>query len=177
MPIPILLPVYSPQQSSPLVLVPRGNRRFASFARRGLAHCLDLCFLSGFSASGSQLLSLLFLRWHMPLAELQSKAGLELAQKSLLYGQGRIFFAGFLFLSLWYFLVLPAWSGRTLGLGLLGCRVVTVRGENPGLGASGLRFAVWLLHLFSGGLLLWSGLGRGSVLLQDRASATRVVRD
>ena len=161
----------------PLALAPKAEYRFASFARRGVAHGLDLCFLSGFSASGSQLLSLLFLRWHMSLGEMQSKAGLELAQKSLLYGQGRIFFAGFLFLSLWYFLVLPAWSGRTLGLGLLGCRVVTAKGENPGLVASGVRFAVWLLHLFSGGLLLWAGLGRGAVMLQDRASATRVVRD
>jgi uncharacterized RDD family membrane protein YckC len=180
MPIPLQQPPEAnPQETSAprLTLVPGTPRvNLARASVRWGAHIFDLTLLSGFSFYGSQFLSYLFLSVHLPALKGFGRPGVRLAEESLVYGQNRIFLAAFLFSSFLYFLLLPAFSGRTFGLGLMGCRIVNHKGGIPSLKACSVRYAIWLLHVSCAGLLLFSGVRRG-VFLQDRMSSTRIVHE
>jgi hypothetical protein len=76
-----------------------------------------------------------------------------------------------------YFVILPAWTGKTLGLSLLGCHLETTEtGEKPGLREASLRLVGLVLVYATFGLMLLPVLrGVHLPLFQDRLSGTRVV--
>ena len=73
---------------------------------------------------------------------------------------------------------MPLAMGRTLGLGLLGLRIVSDNGENPSMRQLALRLSGCAMGYASAGLACIFGLRRNDGrFLQDQLSRSRVVRN
>ena len=100
----------------------------------------------------------------------------KLFEETFAYGKGSIGVAAFLMLSILFLVVLPRFTGSTLGMGLMGIRFVGPSGESPGLKALFWRWAGCLTVYATGGMMLLPLLKRApQPLFQDRLSNTRVV--
>jgi uncharacterized RDD family membrane protein YckC len=142
-----------------------------------MAHLMDLLVVQGFSAYSAKMTSLVFLSFHMP--EVQGPGRAVLFQDAFAFGQSKLILVTFLFLSLVYFVALPALTGgRTLGLGLLGFRIQAEDGGGAGIKSLLLRQLGCFLVYVTGGLLalLPSLKGPCRPLVHDRLSGTRVVK-
>ncbi len=179
MPIPLLS---QPQeQEEPkgylrLVPMPVAVPASAHLSSRLFAHGIDLMVVQGCSLYCAKLLSLLLVSLHMPTIQGQGRFAGRVFWDAFTYGQGQLALVTFFFFSLAYFVGLPMWTGKTLGLGLLGLRLERFDGGRPSLRALWRRQMVCFFVYASGGLLLVVH-SRAWGFIQDRFTFTRVVRE
>lgn len=182
MPIPLMTP---PQEEPvPITrpsfhLVPKQETdgKWVSLAPRAVAHFIDLLVVLGFSLYAAKMFSLFLVALHMPEIRESGRMAGRLFRDTLTYSQGKLAIATFVFLAVAYFIALPRFSGRTLGMGLLGLKLETNEGGHPGLKALAVRFAGCVMIYATGGMMLTHILKRTpKPLFHDRISGTTVVK-
>jgi len=146
----------------------------ASRSRRVVAHILDLFFLLGASLALAQIVSIVFLQFHLPVVNEFGRQGMRVAQSGYEYGQTWIFWGSFVFFNFLYFVALPFFTQTTFGLGLVGCRLTKQDEDKVSCEALLCRwFGLSIQYVTLG---LPSVLNRHGPMLQDRISKTYVTR-
>jgi uncharacterized RDD family membrane protein YckC len=87
-----------------------------------------------------------------------------------------VFFAGFVFLHMFYFTLFHAWSGQTIGKTIMGIRVVTRDNRDISPAVAFLRWSGYILSfvpLAAG--FFWSAVDKDHCAWHDRLAHTRVV--
>ena len=185
MPIPHLLPPEEMRKmadSAPKFLPVLAQQpafhgfRPAHLAGRAMAYLIDILVVSGFSVYGAKIFSLLLIAGHMGEIHGAGKLASEVFEDTFSLAQMQLFLGAFLVFGSFYFVVLPRFVGRTLGLGLMGMKIVGADGRRPGFKAMLLRQLGCAFQYASGGLMYLQVLkGPAQPMLQDSLSHTRVV--
>ena len=87
-----------------------------------------------------------------------------------------VFFAGFVFLHMFYFILFHAWAGQTIGKMIMGIRVISWENKRVTPAVAFLRWSGCILSfvpLASG--FLWSAVDKDHCAWHDRLAQTRVV--
>ena len=180
MPIPLLVPPQEePKPSRTLQLLPTPEPDWigAPLPPRSMAHALDLMILLGISAYASKFFSLLLVAIHLPEIRGSGRLAGRLFQETLSYGEANMGLATAIFSAMIYFVALPHYSGRTVGMGLLGLKVVDRNGDLPGVRPLVRRLLGCSFVYATGGMMLLPQLKRTPrPLFQDWVSETRVVK-
>jgi len=180
MPIPLVLPPEESQSQplKPLQLVESAPHwHGAPLVPRSIAFFLDVLVVYGFSLYVSKLVSLLLVSAYMTEIEGTGRMASRLFHDTFVHGQAQLGLGSFVFFSFAYFVMLPHFSGRTLGLGLLGLKIVGASGEKPSLFSLLIRQLGCLAQFATGGMMLLQALkGPSRPLFQDSISRTAVVR-
>lgn len=181
MPIPLLVPPQEdPQRSEKpglrLIESPK-EWQSAGLFPRALAHGVDWLLVLGFSLYFSKILTLLLVKFHMSEIQQSGKLAGKLFSDTLAYGESQVKIATILFISFLYFVALPAWKGKTVGLGLLGLKIESENGAQASWKALAIRFAGCLLiYASAGALLLQWFRGKDRPIVHDFLSGTKVVK-
>jgi uncharacterized RDD family membrane protein YckC len=178
MPIPYYVPENSLVDVSPRIQLlapvsfPLAEKKIPLFAAaRFAAHLIDLALVMGLSFYASKLISLGFLSIYRSELEGLGRGAGSVFAEAYEYANGQLLGGCVAFFGILYFVGLPVLKGRTLGLGLMGLKIVDQNGNVPSELALARRFLASLLVYASGGILLLPGLrGRKSRLPQDTYS-------
>jgi uncharacterized RDD family membrane protein YckC len=182
MPIPYYVPENSLVDISPRLQLlaahaPAAKPVSLHISARFCAHVLDASLVMGISAYSSKLIALAFLSIYSSEFEAFGRGANGVFAEAYDYANGQLLGACAAFFGTIYFVALPAWNERTLGMGLMGLKFVADDGSKPSVHALSRRFLSCVLVYVSGGLLLLSSLrGRASRLPQDTFSGTTVKR-
>jgi uncharacterized RDD family membrane protein YckC len=175
MPIPMLVPPRESPKNSFQLVVYAGPAAAASLAPRAAAYFFDLSFVAGMSLYLAKVASLLMIAAHLGQTPLEGRGASRLFLRAFSQGQGQLNLGIFLLLYGAYFVLLPRFSGKTVGMGLFGLRIESHFGLPPSLRALFLRQIGCFFQIASGGLMLLPLLkGPKRILLQDAASGTYV---
>lgn len=175
MPIPILQNPDSKDQITHRVDLRLADRigamqeeKTASFSARTLAHLVDLGIVQGFSLHAAKLCGFIFLSLQPGL----DPAGAEFLWE---FSAGLFVLGSFFSFSLVYFVALPLFTKRTLGMGLFGLKLKKTNEESELEMADLLSRFFWcLLYYASLGSLLFFQKNKKSLFLQDEKSGTFV---
>ncbi|MGZ3693580.1 MAG: RDD family protein [Bdellovibrionota bacterium] len=183
MPIPYYIPENTLSDAGPrlqLIVPPSAKavpKTSLFLSARLAAHFLDVSLVGGLSAYTSKLLTLAILSFYGAEFESFGSSASDVFADAFDYANGQLFGACGAFFGILYFVALPTWSGRTLGQGLLGLKVVDANGASPSVLALARRLLSCVLIYVSGGSLLLSSLRvRQSRLPQDSFSETFVTK-
>ncbi len=153
------------------------SRRMASLGQRGLAHSLDIALVYGCSAYTAKVLTLAAIMPFLHSIKLLGSGSTPFLLDLVMFGEEKIFFLTFMFVQFGYFVLLPMWRGKTLGMGALGLRIVSSGGPRLKLPDLTARFSWYLVNLFLLGLpLLWSVRRPDKKLWHDVQSETSVIK-
>lgn len=145
---------------------------------RAFAHFLDLCLVQGFSLYSAKLFSVLILSFHAGAISEAGKVAAPVFRQAFAWSSGQLLAASFAALAVAYFVGLPLVAGRTLGMGLLGLRIVSDDGAALSVRQLALRLGGCAMGYASAGLVCILGLRQNEGrFLQDRLSGSRVVRN
>ncbi len=182
MPIPLLVP---PQEDSRLqeekpnlrLVNNAASWQSAGLIPRALAHGMDWCIVWGFSLYFSKILSLALIKFHVGEIQQSGKFAGKLFSDTLAYGESQVKIATLLFFSFIYFVGLPLWRGKTLGLGMFGLKIENESGGTPGWKSLSLRFlGCLLIYASAGALLIQWFRGKDRPIVHDFLSGTKVVK-
>ncbi|MGE3260820.1 MAG: RDD family protein [Bacteriovoracia bacterium] len=176
MPIPYYIPEASAPETGLRLLAPPApapERASLHITARLMAHALDLAVVLGASAYAAKFFAVVFVAIYR--TEFQTASSAAVFFEAFDYANGQLVGACAGFFSILYFVALPAWLGRTFGMGLFGLKIVDREGRVPSVEALARRLLGFTLVYVSGGSLLLSSLrSRKSALPQDNFSATFV---
>jgi uncharacterized RDD family membrane protein YckC len=148
--------------------------RVSGFPRRTVAALIDLAVLLGFAASITLVVAVLL---HVPMPSLR-EVGPDLLVAGILDRNPMAVGAVGLFLGMagLYQLYFGGISGQTLGMRLMGIRLISYRGTPPGPARGLLRLVALAVSLLPAGLgWLWALFDREHRALHDHLAGTYVI--
>lgn len=165
---PLLLLTHQPEPKTPLQL-----------RLRMLAHFFDWGVVFGIGNGLASFFTFGFLALLSPQIEaVGSEAGENLFSDVFDYAQPALLAGSLVFVSILYFVVLPALTGKTLGLGMMGLKIKSQNGADADLESLMKRFVGCSLLYATGGMWLLDSFRRSAHgLPHDRYSQTKVVKD
>lgn len=176
MPIPVLVSEEKLRLVEPTATV-AVERPSLHLSARVVAHVLDLSLVFGLSWYAAKVLALGLVAFYAAPIQGVGEGAESLFRELYVYANGQMLAGCFGLFSIFYFVALPAYAGRTLGLGLFGLKIVDAAGNSPSAVAMTRRWFVCVLTYVSGGLLLLTSLReRVSALPQDSLSDTIVTK-
>jgi uncharacterized RDD family membrane protein YckC len=148
--------------------------RVSGFPRRTVAALIDLAVLLGFAAAITLVVAVLL---HVPMPSLR-EVGPDLLVAGILDRNPMAVGAVGLFLGMagLYQLYFGGISGQTLGMRLMGIRLISYRGTPPGPARGLLRLVALAVSLLPAGLgWLWALFDREHRALHDHLAGTYVI--
>lgn len=144
---------------------------------RLLAHLVDLFVVQGVALFTSRLLTMAFLSAYQQEIRSFGQGADSLLADVFAHGSAQLYAGSFSLVTVLYFVAVPAVCGRTLGLGLVGLKIVSDDGAHPSPFASAWRLSGCGLAYLTAGAVNLTGLRRRrGALVQDQLSGTKVVR-
>ena len=144
------------------------NNNSATFVARAMALAIDFTLLAA-----TQLLLFFLLAGWLLNRELYFE---PLAILAVWSSYVIVFFASFIFLHMFYFILFHAWSGQTIGKMIMGIRVIAWENKQVSTAVAFLRWTGCILSLVplaSG--FLWSAVDKDHCAWHDRLAQTRVI--
>lgn len=182
MPIPLIVPPqedphHRSEKPSLRLVENASNWQSAGLLPRAFAHAMDWCIVFGFSLYFSKILSLALMKFHVAEIQQSGKFAGKLFVDTLAYGESQVKIATLLFFSFLYFVGIPLWKGKTLGLGMFGLKIESDHGGSPSWKGLVLRyFGCLLIYASAGALLIQWFRGKDRPIVHDFLSGTRVVK-